>query len=805
VNVTRSLRSLAARPVLTAVAIATLALGLGVNAAIFSLTREVLLRPLPYPDAERLVWIFESSPTLGFTSSPVSPFNYMNWRNRVDAFEQTAAFLRVSFNVSMPTTAVQVEGFKVAPEFFPMLGVEPAIGRGFREEEGQPGGDAVVLLTDGFWRRQFAADPTIVGRSIDVDGTSCTIVGVLPPRFKIFRVLNRELDLFRPFVLDPSDREQSMNLYARLKPNATLEGARAQLATAYATLPVPDHVWTAGMMRLSTSIATNSRPILIALEWAVALVLLIACANVANLLLAVSVGRRKELAVRQALGATSWRIARDLAGETVILAAAGGTLAVLLARWNVALLNATVSFQDINRLQAFRVDGWVLAFTAGLTLVVTVIFGFVPARSATNTDIVDTLKDSTQGITAGVAHRHLRNALIVGELSLSIVLTASAFALTRSVLALQGLRRGIDIDHVMTAQVTLNAPRYILPERLVHVTSLMLDRLGSSPGIRDVAIVNYPPLSLIRVGVPVSIEGSPPPARDRPWVARYWVVAPGYFRTVGIPLLTGRDFTTADDATGSGVAIVSETFARRFWHTTNVVGRRVETQFPQSAAFWVPRARRGPLTIVGVVGDVREDGLPDASGLPQLYLPYAQNPTLVVTLIARTSRGAAETALPAIRTAVLTADPQAPVSYQQSLDAVIRETFARPREMGWLIGGFAALALILSAIGVYGVMAYLTTTRMREIGIRIALGATAADIVALVLRHAVVLTAAGAGIGVVLAPVALRFLSGVLFGVGPFDPMTLLSVVLLMSGVSIAASLIPAVRTARRASLSFRL
>jgi len=802
-NIPRSLRSLASRPVFPAVAVATLALGLGVNAAIFSLTREVLLRPLPYRDADRLVRVFEVSRALGVASAPVAPVNYVKWRDLVDAFEQTAVFRRVAFNVSTKTSAVQVEGFQIAPAFFPMLGVEPALGRWFTNEDAQPGRDAVVLLSNGFWRRQFAADSAIVGQSINVNGVPCTVVGVLPSSFKTFRVLNREVDLFRPFVLDATDREQSINVYAKLKVGVSLDRARAQMKTLYSSLPIPDHLWTAGVALLSAGFAANSRPILLALEWAAALVLLIACANIANLLLAVSAGRQKELAIRQALGASRWQIARDLAGETLIVTVAGGALATLLATWIVAALNAAVSFQDINRLHPFRVDAWVLAFTGGLTLAVTLVFAVLPAHAAADADVVNALKDSTHGLTAGVPNRRLRQALIVGEVALSIVLTATALALARSALGLQGLARGVTVDGVMTAQVAFNDPRYAETERLVRIANYMLERLSTSPGIDAAALVNYPPLSAIRVGVPVSIEGQAPPPGQL-WIARYWVIAPGYFHTAGIRLLVGRDFTSADDRTRGGVAMVSETFARRFWNTTDVVGKRLRPEFPKSNAFWIPRASGETLTIVGVVGDVREDGLPDAAGLPQLYLPYAQNPTSTLTLMARVSGRPAETATRAIRDAVHAADPQLAMSYEQTFDDVIQETFARPRDLAWLVGAFAVLALVLSAVGVYGVMAYLTTARTREIGIRIALGATAFDIVSLIVGHAMALTAVGVAIGIVLAPLALRLTSGLLFGVGPFDPVTLLTVAALLAGVTMAASTIPAVRAARLPSVSFR-
>ena len=802
INISRSLRALASRPAFPAVAVATLALGLGVNAAIFSLTREVLLRPLPYRDPDRLVRVFEVSRGLGVASAPIAPSNYVTWHDSVKAFEQTAEFRRVAFNVSMRTITLQVEGFQIAPTFFPLLGIEPALGRGFTNNDAQPGRDAVILLSDGFWRRQFAADSTIVGQTIDVDGTACTVVGVLPSSFKIFRVLNREVDLFRPFVLDATDREQSINVYAKLKPGISLDSASAEMKTVYSSLPIPDYLWTADVALLSASFAANSRPILLTLEWAAALVLLIACANLANLLLAVSTGRRKELAIRQALGASRWQVARDLAGESLIVTVAGGILAIFLARWIVTAMNAAVSFQDINRLQPFRVDALVLAFTGGLTLAVTLLFGVLPAHAAADAGVVEALKDTTHGVTSGMPNQGLRHALIIGQVALSIVLTASALALTRSALGLQHLARGVTVDGIMTAQVALSDPRYNDTERLVRVAASMLEQLRTSPGINAAALINYPPLSVIRVVVPVTIEGQVPPP-DQRWIARYWVVSPGYFHTTGIQLRVGRDFTSADDRTHSGVAIVGETFARRFWNTTDVVGKRLRPIFPESHAFWIPRSDGEMLTIVGVVSDIREDGLPNTAGLPQLYLPYAQNPTSTLTLMARVS-GRPETATQAIRDAAHAVDLQSAVSYEKTFDDVIGETFTRPRDLAWLVGAFAVLALILSAVGVYGVMAYLTTARTREIGIRVVLGATPVDVLSLIFEHAMALTTVGVVIGIVLAPIALRLMSSLLFGVGPFDPVTLLTVAALLAGVSIAASTIPAVRAARLASVSFR-
>ena len=791
----RAIRALTARPGFTLVAIATLALGFGVNTAVFSLTRTVLLRPLPYRDGDRLVQVnqtFVGRPGLG----AVAPAYYLDWRERVTAFEETTFFRRVQFNVSTRTRAVQVEGFLAAPNFFTMIGAAVARGRGFDNDASQAGRDNVVILSDGFWRRLFDGDPAVIGRSVTVDGTPCTIIGVLPPTFRIFRVLNRELDLYRPLVMDPTDRNEALNVWAKLKPGVSVDSADAQMKTVYATLPNLERGWSATALLLSKRLAAGPKPVLIALEWAVALVLLIACANVANLVLGVSAGRRKELAVRQALGASRWQIARDLGGETLIIVAAGATLAMVLAVWGVAALNSIVTFQDVNRLEPFRVDRWVLGFTAALAAAVVLPFGLLPVRTAGSIDVVDALKDSTHGVTTGVSNRRLRNTLIVAEVALAIVLAVAALALTRSAIALHDLERGVTIDGVMTAQLALNDPRYDDSDRMVRTTTAVVERLRQSPSVEIAALVNYMPLSAIYPVTQVGIEGVPPPSADRPWFARYFVASPDYLRAVGIPILVGRDFTAADDREHAGVAIVSEKFARRFWNTTDVLGRHITPDFG-SKMFWVPRSRGGALTVVGVVRDVREDGRPDAAEFPQFYVAYAQNPSVVTTLVARAARGHAQSAAAAIRDAVRAIDPDLPVSYEMTFDDVVRETFARPRELAWLIGSFAALALALAAVGVYGVMAFLTTARAREIAIRMAIGATRGDVVALVVRDAMKLGAGGVAIGLAATPLAFRFLSASVYGVTPWNPVVAASVAIVLAVVCAAAAAIPAWRAAR--------
>jgi putative ABC transport system permease protein len=808
----KAIRALASRPGFTAVAVATLAIGFAVNAAIFSLTRTVLLTPLPYRDVERLVQIGEANPARGVSYAPAVPASYLAWRDRVSSLETTAAWRFVYFTLSGRSDApLRVQGVLAAPSFFPLLGVTPALGRQFSPDEARPGRDRVVLLSHGFWRRQLGADPAVVGRALTVDGVPCTVIGVLPESFRFFRVLGRELDVWRPFVLDPDDREHSMTVYGRLRPGVTLEAARAELAAAYAALPAAAFRdgWTTDVARLSARFTANQRPVLRALEVAVALVMAIAAINIANLLLAVAAGRRKDLAVRIALGATRWRLATELGRETLLLAGAGAAVGVLLAAWIVNFLNGAVSYQDINRLQPFRVDGWVVAFTACLAGASAVGFALLPARRAADADVVGALKeasDSSTGGTAGLSHPRLRGGLVVAELALSIVLLVSALELTASALSLHSMDRGVEAGRVMTAQVSLNAPRYDDPTRLTQFADAVLARLTSSAGVEAASLVNYPPLSVVGTSFPIVIgERAEAPGREPR--ALCWVVAPRYFATVGIPILAGRDFTSADARDGPGVVIVSRRLAQRFpggLAGTGVIGQRLTVLLPRSDAFWIPRGSRRPLTIVGVVGDVREDGIGDAgAGDPQLYLPYGQNPTRVLTLVARTA-GPPHAAAPAMREAVRAGDPDQPTFDEKTLDEVRRETFARSREIAWLIGAFAALALVLSAVGVYGVMAYLTTARRREIGIRMALGASRGAVVRMVIADAMRLALSGVAIGLVTAPAAMAVARTWVVGLDRSHPAVLAAVAVLLTLVCAGAAAIPARRAANAAAVSFR-
>jgi putative ABC transport system permease protein len=804
---TRALRALRARPGFTAAAVLTLAAGFGVNAAIFTLTRTVLLRPLPYRDVDRLVLVGEASPSRGVSYAAAVPANYAAWRDRVTAFDETAAWRFVYFTLSREIDpSMRVQGVIAAPSFFPMLGVAPLAGRQFTAEDARRGNDRVVMLSNGFWRRRFGEDPGAVGRTLTVDGTPCTIIGILPETFRFFHVLNRELEIWRPFVFDATDREHSINLYARLKRGVEVSAARAELAAAYAGLPAEAfrESWTGSVETLSARFTANQRPILQALECAAALVMCIAAANIANLLLAAAATRRRDLAVRVALGATRRRLSLEAAQETLILSCAGAAAGVLAAFWIVDLLNESVSYQDINRLEPFRVDLWVIVFVGGLAAAMSLVLALVPARRAADADVIDALKDASHGATAGASTRRVRSSLVIGELALAIVLLTSALELTRSALTLNDMDRGVETQRVMTAQLSLNAAEYAQPPRLARLAEDVLDRLNSTASVESASIVNYPPLSVVGVGVAVAIEGQPVAEGHEP-VVQYWVVGPRYFATVGISLLAGRDFDRGDAAGRPGTVIVSRRLAERFWNRIDVVGKGLTPLLPDSDAAWIPRTVRRPLTVVGVVSDVREDGIPGHPDdhAPQLYLPYAQNPTRIATIVVR-PRGLAQSAAALIRDSVRAADPDQPTFDEKTLNEVKLETFARSREVAWLIGSFAALALALSAIGVYGVIAFLTAARSREIGIRMALGASRGRVVAMIVSDAIRLAGAGSIAGAVLSPMAIAAERSWIAGIGQLHPRSIAAVVALLVAVCALAAAIPARHAASAGAVSLR-
>jgi len=798
-----AIRMLRKRPGFTAAVVLVLALGIGANSAIFSVVDAVMLRSLPYKEPDRLVYVWETNLKLGQTRGIVSPANYLDWKDQNQCFEQTAGWRFLYFNLTGKDEPERVQGLIVSASFFPLLGINAARGRTFLPEEDQPGRNKVVVLSHRLWQRRFGGDLNLVGQQITVEGEPYTVVGILPADFKNFHVLNRPLDLYQPLALDPKEarrEEHAIFVYARLKPGVSLGQAQAEMDTFYRRLeqeyPATNSGWGAKLVPLPEAWTERSRSVLLMLLAAVGFVLLIACANIANLMLTRAAARQKEMAVRMALGASRLRLARQLLTESLLLALLGGTVGLLLAFWAAGLLNDFVPYTAINRMDEFRLDGWGLGFTFGLSLLTGVIFGLAPALQSSRLNLNESLKEGGKSSTEGFRGRRLRNLLVISEVALSVMLLVCAGLMIKSTWRLQEVKRGLDLHNVLTMQIWLPKAKYSAGRQVANFFHQLLQRVETLPGVESASAVNFPPLALQSTAVNFTVEGraTPTTLEDVP-TTRYWVVTPDYFRTTGIALLSGRAFTEQDADEKRGAAIVSENFARRFWPGEDAVGKRLTPLFPKLKAFWLPEANNLPVTVVGVVRDIKHDGLDDNS-LPQMYLPYRQNPSSIMNLLVRTPSDPMRWAA-AVRREVYAVDGDQPVFDIKTMEDVVAESSSQPRVLTSLLGVFAALALMLAAVGIYGVVAYSVSQRTHEIGIRIALGAQQSNILRLVVGQGLVLVTTGVAIGLVGAFVVTRVLSSLLFGVSTTDPLTFGGTTLLLVGVAVLACYIPARKAAK--------
>ena len=813
-------RSLRKRPGFTAVAVAILALGIGANSALFSVVSAALLRPVPWKDPERIVSVWETRAKKGESNNLVSAVDFVEWRERCQSFEQAAGWRFLYLNLTGSDEPERVQGLTVSPGYFPLLGVEAALGRTFLPEEEEPGRDKVIILSHGLWRRRFGSDPGVVGRQIAVEGESRTVVGVLPDDFHIFRVLNRELDVYIPLTLDRSrlgrhgaaaetagasrgDADQIMFVYARLKPGATVGQAQAELDAIYRGLgeayPQTNSGLGARLVPLPEQWGERARPALLMLLAAVGFVLAIACANVANLLLARATARRKEMNIRAALGASRSRLVRQALTESLLLAALGGLAGLLLAFWGVGLLNGLIPYTALNRADDFRLDPLVLGFTLAVTLLTGLACGLAPALRSSKPDLTGSLKGGG-GATAGARDGRLRDLLVISEVMLALVLLVGAGLMLRSIARLRSVDRGLKIDHVLTMQIFLPRAKYPTGGRVAGFYQQLLRRVETLPGVESAGVINYPPLGLVSTNVPFVVEGREPPTPEEVPVARYSVVSPEYFRAVRIPLLAGRQFTEQDADESHGVVVISDSMARRFWPGEDAIGKRIAPRFPEMNAYWIPESNNRPLTVVGVVGDVRQDGrlgVPEDEGDPaQMYLPYLQNPSPIMHLLVRTSADPLLSAN-AVRSEVYSVDKDQPAFDVKTLEEVAAESFSQSSALTLLLGAFAALALALAGAGIYGVMAYAVSERTREIGIRMALGATGGDVLRLIVRRGMLSALAGVGAGLVATLILTRVLSSALYGVSAGDPVTYAAVSALLLGVAFAACYAPARKAAK--------
>jgi len=785
-------RTLRRSPGFTAVAIIALALGIGGNTAIFSVVNAVLLRPLPYDAPDKIMRVFATAPERGLDQTSVSFQRATIISEQSRLFEHAGSYTFDTANLTGIDEPRQLTAIRMSAGVLDVLRARPASGRNFLAEEDKPGGALVAILSHNLWEKQFASAPDIVGRTITLDGGSYTVVGVMGPEFSF---PTRQIDVWLPRVFEPSFLNRDavergsgyLSMVGRLKPGVTGKQAQSEMESIAESNRIPEHP-DAGfgvvVVPLSEVVTQGVRPTLFILLGAVGFVLLIACANVANLLLAKAAGRQKEIAVRSALGASRARLIRQFLTESVLLALMAGALGLLLASWGVDVL-VSAATGNIPRAAEISVDGSVLGFTGLIALLTGVIFGLAPAVQLSKADLNDALKDTSRGSTGGFRRTRIRGVLVVVEVALSVILLIGAGLLIRSFVLLQRVDSGFNPDRLLVANISLPTSRYAEPAQRSAFYTRLCQELTTVPGVVSAGATLSLPLGGNDARTPIAIDGRPvPPIAERPIVS-LGIVSPDYFRAMGIPLQQGRFFAAQDNATAPVTAIINQSFARRFFPDENPVGKRV----------LLGGAQVQPREVVGVVGDVRQSAL-NTSPVEGVYLSSNQRPPLAMSVVVRTE-GPPLTVSSAVRARVLAIDKDQPVASLQTMDEVVASSVSNQRFTSRLLGAFAAVALLLAAIGIYSVMAYTVSQRTGEIGLRMALGAQTRDVLGLVVGQGMAMTGIGVALGLGGAFGLTRVMSSLLFSVSATDPMTFVVVPLLLTGVALGACLVPARRATK--------
>jgi len=780
-------RALRRTPAFTAVATATLALAIGANSAVFTVVNSVLLAPLPFRDPARLYVVSYLPTNLPFEVPPgLDDRLYLEYASHVKRFERVTGYQRQELTLSGAGDATRLPGALVSASFFEVLGVQPALGRAFTHEEDQAGNDRVAILSDRLWRSRFNSDQSILGKTIVLDGITRTIVGVMARGF----TFPAASDVWTPLALRLDPRNSFIfPVIGRLRADATPEQARSELEGIALGRPQDPRSAeprsAARIIPLKDTVVGKTRTSLLVLAGAVLFVLLIACANVANLLLIRAATRRHEMAVRVALGASRGRIARQLLTESVLIALIGGAVGILVAFIGVRALLAMAPAGRIPRIDEVHLDGWVLAFTLAVSLVTGILFGLVPARSGARREPQEALGQGTRLV--GGPHHRLRSVFVTAEIALALILLTGAGLMIKSFLLMRSLNTGYDATGVVTMSVNLPSIAYPDAGRIQAFHTALVERLARIPGATRVGAVSFRPMEEVGIMGDFWVEGATPFPHgfsvDKP------TVSPGYFAALGIRMLEGRDFTPIDRAGAPGVVVVSEAVAHRLWPNERAVGKRISMQEPPGPNDW--------LTVIGVVNDVVQDAqlVPHST----IYLPYLQTNTPFfmsqMTFVVRPASGAGQIA-PAMQAALRDIDPSVPAQDLRTMDASMMDTIAEPVFQMRLLATFAFLALLLAALGTYGVLAYDVTERTREIGLRMALGATPGTVLRMVLGRTAVLALLGAALGVAGSLALTSVLTKSLFEVKPTDPLTLVAVTVVLLLAALVAGYLPAQRAA---------
>jgi putative ABC transport system permease protein len=801
-DIRTAVRGLLSRPAFSLVAVLTLALGIGANTAVYTVVHGVLLAPLPYEEPRDVVVLNEISPQFPNPIS-VSWQNYRDWRDRATSFETVAAFRSTQMTVTGIGDAERVPARMVTASLLPMLGVELPLGRLFSEADDRAGAPGVVILSDALWQRKFASQPDVLGRTLQLDNQPYVVIGVLPREFELFQPADVYVPMGPWAATLPDDRGWHPGILpvARLADGVSLEEARAEMDIVSRQLesefPQFNRDVRARVVPLQDVLVQNVRPALLVLLGAVALVLLIACGNVANLLLARAVGRQKEIAVRTAIGGSRARIVRQLVIESLVLAVVGGAAGLLVASWSVSALMTLVT--GLPRAARIGIDLPILWFAVAMSLITGLVFGLVPAIQATRFDIREALNEEGRGTASGgVKHHRMRSALVVAEVALALVLLIGAGLMLRSFAALQSVETGLDTSNLLVVDLPLSPTTYRADLARTTAVDRLVERISALPGVVSVAATTGLPMAGAGATIHFNIAGRAPKGPEEYRLAAYRAVTPGYFETMAIPLRKGRTLSDGDREGAPLVAVINDSMARQHFGDIDPIGQRfaIGTEADRETPF---------IEIVGVVGDVMQSF--EAGARAEYYLPYAQYPDPVlaglyrnVSLVAR-SAGEPLALATAVREAVLEIDREQPLVNPRTMDQAIGSTVAQPRLQTTLLTIFAIVAVALAIIGVYGVMAYTVSQRTQEIGVRLALGASRGDVVRMVVGHGVKLAVLGIAIGIAGAVGATRAMQTLLFRIDGLDVPTFAAAALVIALAAILASYIPARRAARVAPI----